>query len=533
MRFFRTFVAAALAAGLCGLPAKAETTLRIAMTASDIPTTTGLPNNGFEGMRFLGYPIFEGLVLWDLAGTDRLADLKPGLAEKWEQAPDDNKTWVFHLRQGVKFHDGTDFNADAVIWNLDRYFKNDSPQYEIASSAMTRARVPLLASYKKVDDSTVAITTTKAASYFPYMAVYILFTSPASFEKAGRDWTKVATLPAAGTGPFRITRVVPRQEVDLVRWDGYWDPNRKAKLDNVVLMPIPEANTRLAALRSGQVDWIEVPPPDGIASLKAAGYTITTGSYPHVWPWLFNIGASGSPLKDVRVRQGLNYCVDRAALVELLNGTAEPSVGWLKASDPNFGSPENHYKFDPEKGKKLLAEAGFTPAKPLALKVMISTSGSGQMLPLPMNEFLQQNLKEACGVDVTFDVVEWQILLTAARATPDSPSLKGANAINVSSPSSDVGVMARYFSSANFSPNGFNFEQWKDDGFDDALTTLAESSDPAVISSALRKAHERLVDNPPWLYIVHDLNPRAMSPKVKGFVSPQSWFIDLTLVSMQ
>jgi peptide/nickel transport system substrate-binding protein len=532
MRLSRIIPLAALMA-LCWQPAHAETTLRIAMTASDIPTTTGLPNNGFEGMRFLGYPIFEGLVLWDLSRTDRLADLRPGLAEKWEQAPDDNKTWVFHLRRGVKFHDGTDFNAEAVIWNLDRYFKNDSPQYEIASSAMTRARAPLLASYRKTDDFTVAITTTKPASYFPYMAVYILFTSPASFEKAGRDWSKVATLPAAGTGPFRITRVVPRQEVDLARWDGYWDSAKKAKLDNVVLMPIPEANTRLAALRSGQVDWIEVPPPDGIASLKDAGFAITTGSYPHDWPWLFNIGATASPLKDAKVRQGLNYCVDRDGLVTLLNGTAEPSVGWLKASDPNFGSPQNHYTFDPEKGKKLLAAAGFTPDKPLALKVMISTSGSGQMLPLPMNEFLQQNLKEACGVDVSFDVVEWQILLNAARATPDSPNLKGANAINVSSPSSDVGIMARYFSSANFSPNGFNFEQWKDDDFDAALTTLAEASDPAVISAALRKAHERLVDNPPWLFIVHDLNPRAMTSKVKGFVSPQSWFIDLTLVSMQ
>jgi peptide/nickel transport system substrate-binding protein len=533
MRFFRIFPVAAMLAFISSQLAHAETTLRIAMTASDIPTTTGMPNNGFEGMRFLGYPIFEGLVLWDLTRTDRLADLRPGLAEKWEQAPDDNKTWIFHLRHGVKFHDGTDFNADAVIWNLDRYFKNDSPQYELPGSAITRARAPLLASYKKIDDSTVAISTTKPASYFPYMAVYILFTSPASFEKAGHDWSKVATLPAAGTGPFRITKVTPRQEVDLDRWDGYWDPGKKAKLDHVVLMPIPEANTRLAALRSGQVDWIEVPPADGIASLKAASFNITTGSYPHDWPWLYNSGAAGSPFKDVRVRQALNYCVDRDGLVTLLNGTAEPSVGWLKASDPNFGIPQNHYTFDSAKGKKLLAEAGFTPEKPLAFKVMISTSGSGQMSPLPMNEFIQQNLKEACGVDVSFDVVEWQILLNATRATPDSPNLKGAMAINVSSPSSDVGVMARYFSSANFSPHGFNFEQWKDDAFDEALTTLAEANDPAVISGALRKAHERLVDNPPWLYIVHDLNPRAMSPKVKGFVSPQSWFIDLTLVSMQ
>ena len=158
-------------------------------------------------------------------------------------------------------------------------------------------------------------------------------------------------MPAAGTGPFRIAEVVPRQEVDLVRWDGYWDGAKKAKLDKVVLMPIPEANTRLAALRSGQVDWIEVPPPDGIASLKTAGFTIATGSYPHVWPWFYNIGASGSPFKDVRVRQALNYCVDRDGLVTLLNATAEPSAGWLKASDANFGSPQNHYKFDPEKAR--------------------------------------------------------------------------------------------------------------------------------------------------------------------------------------
>src|SRR5258708_3956314 len=128
---YRSCYALVLAGSLMLLsPASGEQVLRIAMTASDIPTTTGMPNNGFEGMRFLGYPIFEGLVLWDLARTDVLAGLRPGLAEHWEQAPDDKKTWVFHLRRGVKFHDGTDFNADAVIWNLDRYFKNDAPQFE-------------------------------------------------------------------------------------------------------------------------------------------------------------------------------------------------------------------------------------------------------------------------------------------------------------------------------------------------------------------------------------------------------------------
>ena len=284
----------------------------------------------------------------------------PDWPKRWEQAENDKKTWIFHLRRGVKFHDGTDFNADAVIWNFDRYFKKDSPQFEAGASGITRSRVPLLASYKKIDDYTVALTTTAVASYFPSTVIYVLFTSPASFEKAGNDWARVATLPAAGTGPFRITQVTPRQSVRLARWDGYWDAGRKAKVDSVLLLPIPEANTRLAALRSGQVDWIEVPPPDGVPSLKAAGFTISTNSYPHVWPWMYNIGAANSPFKDVRVRQALNYCVDRSAIVSLLNGTAEPAVGWLKPNDPAFGNPVNRYGFDPAKGKALLAEAGYT-----------------------------------------------------------------------------------------------------------------------------------------------------------------------------
>src|SRR5580700_5448350 len=126
------FAAAVASSLLLILPAQAADMLRIAMTASDIPTTTGAPNNGFEGMRFLGFPIFEGLVLWDLTRADRLPDLRPGLAETYEQAADDKKTWIFHLRHGVKFHDGTDFNADVVIWNFDRFFKNDSPQFDRA-----------------------------------------------------------------------------------------------------------------------------------------------------------------------------------------------------------------------------------------------------------------------------------------------------------------------------------------------------------------------------------------------------------------
>jgi len=524
--------AALLAAPLAAAQAQQPRTLRIAMTAADVPTTTGMPNNGFEGMRFLGYPIFEGLVLWDLSQPDRPATLRPGLAESWRQDPADPQTWLFTLRQGVKFHDGTDFNADAVIWNLDRYFNNQSPQFEPAGAGISRARTPIMESYRKVDERTVAIRTNRVASYFPYMAVYLLFTSPQSFEAAGRDWARVASLPAAGTGPFKISRFVPRTSVELAKNENYWDRGRIPRLDRVLLLPMPEATTRLAALRSGQVDWIEVPPPDAIPSLRQAGFTTTTGSYPHVWPYLLQTGGD-SPLRDVRVRQGLNYCVDRASLVQFLNGTAEPSVGWLKPSDPNFGTPENRYSFDPARGRRLLAEAGFNAQNPLAFKVMISTSGSGQMLPLPMNEFMQQNLREACGVNVTFEVTEWNTLLNATRAAPGSPQLMGSVALNVSSPSSDPAVAARYFLQAFVPPNGFNWGQWNDPPFEAAFSRLERATNEADFNAAYAAAHTRLVDNPPWLYIVHDLNPRAMSRRVRGFRSAQSWFQDLVPVDIQ
>ena len=139
------------------------------MTAADVPTTSGMPNNGYEGMRFLGYPVFEPLVGWDLSRTDVLAGLKPALAESWEQDAADPRKWRFRLRQGVQFHDGTPLTADAVVWNFDRFFRNDSPQFDPAGSAITRGRIAVLAGYRKLDDRTVEMETTRPVSYWPYL----------------------------------------------------------------------------------------------------------------------------------------------------------------------------------------------------------------------------------------------------------------------------------------------------------------------------------------------------------------------------
>jgi peptide/nickel transport system substrate-binding protein len=511
--------------------AAAEGTLRIAMTATDVPTTTGVPNNGFEGIRFLGYTAFDALVNWDLTRADAAADIVPGLAESWQQNTTDRKKWTFKLRKGVQFHDGTPFDADAVIWNLDRSFKQGVKQFDPQGSAINRGRPTYIADdgYRKIDDYTIEFTTTRPISYFPYVLTTIFHVSPTAFDKAG-NWAEFAKAPI-GTGPFIVQNFKPRISVDLVKNANYWDKARVSKLDKIVLFPMPEANTRLAALRSGQVDWIEVPPPDSIDALRKAGFEVVTNSYPHVWPWVLST-VKDSPFRDVKVRQALNYCVDRDGLVTLLSGTAEPSVGFFKKGDPRFGSPKHNYKFDPAMAKKLLAEAGYGPGKAVKAKIMISTSGSGQMLPLPMNEFLQQSMRD-CGFDISFEVVEWGTVLLNLRSEPTAPQAAGSVGLNISLVSSDVSMVVRWFYGENSTPKGSNWGHWRNPQFDALLSKMEAAGSPEEYNKAIVSMHEMLVDEAPWAWIVHDLNPRAMTKKVQGFVSAQSWFQDLTRVSIK
>jgi peptide/nickel transport system substrate-binding protein len=522
----------AAATSLPVLPAAAATggTLRIAMTAADLPTPAGIPNNGFEGYRFLGYPPYDGLVNWDLRHhPDKPADITPGLFTAWKVDPANNLRWLFSVRRDVKFHDGSAFTTDAVVWNLDRIYNEKSPHYDAPAAPIVRAAVSMVDTYTKVDDGTIAITTKYPFSFLPYLLTRVLMVSPAQYDAVGKSWAAFAKKPS-GTGPFKITRVEPGQYIEMTRNDAYWDKDRIPKLDKLVVYPMAEPTTRIAALRSGQVDWIEVPAPDSIPSLKVAGFVVTTWPYPHTWPYCLDCEAN-SPFKDVRVRQAMNYAIDRDGLCKLLNGTARPAVGLYPPDNPYFGAPTQHYAYDPAKAKALLQQAGFGPSNPLKAKIMISTSGSGQMLPIQMNEFLQQNFA-AVGMNIDFDVVEWGTMLVAVRSAPTAPQSHGDQGINISLSWVDPSTMFRYYAKDSFSPTNYNWGHWSDDGVTALLTQAQASFDPAEQTKLLAAAHGRIVDAAPWVFIVHDLNPRAMSKKVKGFVPVQSWFVDFTQISM-
>ena len=126
-------------------------------------------------------------------------------------------------------------------------------------------------SFEKADDSTIVMTTKYPFSFLPWLLTRVLMVSPTQWEKVGKSWAEFAKKPA-GTGPFKITNVVPGQYAEMARNEAYWDKERIPKIDKMIVYPMPEATTRVAALRSGQVDWIEVPAPDSLPSLKQAGF---------------------------------------------------------------------------------------------------------------------------------------------------------------------------------------------------------------------------------------------------------------------
>ena len=522
---------AAAVSSLPLLPAQAATPqiLRIGMTAADLPSTHGIPNNGGEGFRFLGYPAYDSVINWDFTHTETLADITPGLFSAWHGDEGNPNRWICAVRQGVTFHDGSALDADAIVWNLRRIYDDKSPQYDATAAPIVRATVSMIDTFEKADDKTVVLITKYPFSFLPYLLTRILIASPTQWEAVGKTWAEFAKKPS-GTGPFKITKIVPGQYAEMSRNESYWDKARIPKLDKMVVYPMPESTTRVAALRSGQVDWIEVPPPDSIPSLKQAGLNISLWPYPHTYPYALNC-MDNSPFKDVRVRQALNYAVDREGLCKLLNGTAKPAFGLYPPEHRLFGTPKNKYGYDPDKAKALLKEAGYGPDKPVKAKIMISTSGSGQMMPNPMNECIQQNFK-AVGMDIDFDVVEWGTMLVAVRNPPTATQSHGVDGINISLSFTDPSSMFRYYAKDSFSPVNYNWGHWANEDATQLLRKAQATFSAAEQSELLAKAHAIVVDEAPWLFIVHDLNPRAMSKKVQGFKPAQSWYQDFTQISI-
>lgn len=297
-----------------------------------------------------GYYCSKILYVWEpLVTQDDTGAPVPCLAESWEMS-EDGKQWTFYLRQGVKFHDGSDFNADTVIANFDRM------KMGVKSSSFypldIDSHYPNLENYEKVDDYTICLTFSQPAPTQLYNMVNFgsAIYSPNCFDENG-DFNGICI----GTGPFRITENVLDEYVLLERFDEYWGEPARAK--NIRVRVIPDADTRFSALKSGEImgviDLNAIPTSLAVELEGDDDFALTTTKSTMIRFLCLN--GTQFPFNDVRMRQAVSLALQRSVITEdIYDGFGTPTTNILNYSTPFY--KEFPVEEDMEKAKELAAE---------------------------------------------------------------------------------------------------------------------------------------------------------------------------------
>lgn len=361
----KTVLMAIAAAGLMFAAPLSASSKELRMALSAEPSSMDPHFHNLTPNNALTSHIFERLVHFD----SKMKPI-PGLATSWKTI--DDKTWEFKLRSGVKWHDGSPFTADDVIFTMER-----APNVE--NSPGSFSTYVKGKKFEKVDDLTIRITTPAPYPLMPNDLATIAIISKKSASGAKTDDFNSGKA-AIGTGPYKFSEFVKGDRYVLVRNEDYWD--KKPAWTKVTIRPIKTGPSRISALLAGDVDVIEEVPTTDIERLKGDS-KVTLGQglsnrviYFHMDQWRddspFITGADGSkiknPFKDKRVRLALSKAINRPAIVERLMEKAAVPASQFLAND-FFGTSKKlkPEAFDPEGAKKLLAEAGYAKGFKLTL----------------------------------------------------------------------------------------------------------------------------------------------------------------------
>lgn len=474
----------------------------------------------------VNYQLFEGLFWRDYTKPNDGSPppIIPQLATSFDVSADGTE-YLVHLREGVKFHDGTPFNAKAVEFNVRRVWDKDFEYYyDRAASNMVRQVWRELKGVEIIDDLTVNFVLKQPWAFFtdqltePTGAGIPVFMSPASIIKWGNE--EVEQHPV-GTGPFRFVERVRGQRIVYERNPDYWN-QPYPYLDRIIWRPIPEASTRVNALLGGEVDIIAAVPPDNVERLAKDGLVVAKGTHPHIW-WL-NLNHNEAPFNKLKVRQAANYAIDKKGMSEkLLRGTTLPAISMISRTSAAFDSTwTDTYAYDPERAKALLAEAGYPNGFETTLQT--STAGSGQILPVQMAEWIQRDLAKV-GIKAKLETFEWNTYVGIWLG-----GLKPGQGINQISwgTNSDFWLMQPLSTGSAANSGAIS-----DPAIDALLEKMNRVSDNDTRIGLARQIHEIERAQAHNIPIVNDQQPFAMSPKVKGFIRAADWMEDYKIVWLE
>lgn len=448
---------------------------------------------------------YEGLY-----GFDKDMKVVPVLAESHAVSPD-GLGYTFTLRKGVKFHDGTDFDAAAVKANLDRVANPDNKlkRFNLFSN---------IARTDAVDPRTVRITLKKPFSAFVNVLAHpsAVFISPAALKKHG---SKEIAFHPVGTGPFVFVEWRQTDHVKVARNEKYWRPGLP-KVDAIVFRPVVDNNTRSAVLKTGEAHFAFPVPYEQASVLQATpGLDVIGG--PSIIVRYMTMNVRKKPFDDLRVRQAINYAVNKEALAKVaFAGYASPSEGVVPPG-VEYAVKLGPWPYDPKKARQLLEEAGYGKGFESELWSAYNHTTAQKVI-----QFLQQQLAQV-GIKVRIQALEAGQRVERVESV-QRPEDAGVQLYYVgwsSSTGEADWALRPLLASESWPPRLFNMAYYRNDRVDAAIQRALGTTDRSEKAAAYREAQEQIWNDAPWAFLVTEKLLYARSKKLSGvYVMPDAAF---------
>ena len=429
----------------------------------------------------------DRLMLETLVTFDADAKIIPELATHWERV--DDLTWRFWIREGVKFHDGTPLDAEAVKISLERSFK--SPYGYLDKDLFGSVEV----------EDTHVLTIHTLAPYPTLLNDLAICITAIHSPKALAEYGDQIGMHPTGTGPFKLESYKPNEETVLVRNDDYW--GGAPYLDKVVFRPIPDPATRLLAFEAGTVDVIIDPAPEQVVKYERdSRYTVVKGPNTRI-VWLgFNCGAE--PFNNRLLRQAVAYAINYEEIINhICEGQVRPAAGPVP---PELMTKpiERWFTYDPARAKKLLADAGY----PNGLSVELWTGEGRYLRDREIAETIARQLSEI-GIDVTAKVWEWGAYWSAIMAHQQQMYIIGAGYANASA----LGPLKGLFKTGV----PYNHSNYSNATFDALIDLALATLDPVEREEVILAAQRILLADAALVPLYNKLGIYVMPSTVHGF----------------
>ena len=438
---------------------------------------------------------YEGLF-----GFDKDMKLKNVLADSYEVS-EDGLTYTVKLKQGIAFSDGEPFNAAAVKANFDRVTNPDNhlTRYQLYRN---------IAAVEVVDDYTVKFVLKEPFSAFINQLAHPsgVMICPNTLKLSKKE---IAFNPC-GTGPYVIEKYNPAEYLVVKKNPNYWQKGLP-KLDGISFRPVLEDATRVAMLRTGEAQFVDVVPPEQVSRLKETPNVVIDAA-PSIVQRQIYLNNTKKPFNDVRVRQALNYGIDKHAMIKVLfKGYATPATG-VAPNGIDYAKQFGEWPYDPKKAKELLAAAGYPNGFTATLWAASNSSANQKML-----QFLQQQYARI-GVKLQVRALETGQRVSLVQSVGPEKSTSQMFCWGWSSSTGELDwVMRPLLATSSFPPSNSNYAYYSNEKLDGLLTAALKTTDRAEKTKIYDEAQELVWNDAPWVFLVADQNIAAYSKNLTGF----------------